>query len=55
MSAGLTVCIVFEKRRDGKGEKSLFGVYADEAAARRGYGDEVETYEPEFVTVGIAP
>ena len=50
-----TVCIVLERRRDGSGCQNLFGVYVDEAAARKGYGYEDDKYAPEFLTVKVHP
>ena len=51
----LTVCVVLEKRRDGEGCQYLFGVYVDEIAARKGYGDEDEKYVPTFLTLKVYP
>lgn len=46
----MKVCVVMEYRRAGHQSRgTLFGVYATEDAARKGYGDEDDTYEPQFI------
>lgn len=49
----MRVCVVMECLRANRYERNLFGVYATEDLARKGYGDEDERYVPEFLMLTV--
>jgi hypothetical protein len=50
---GTTVCVVTEVHSQS-GQRTLFGVFTDEATARQEYGDEDDRYVPVFDTLRVA-